>query len=101
MKAKTIALTLALSGFALAATAQTATPVVNTKQKTQRVRIAHGVANGSLTRREAKALKMEQRHIRRVERRAKADGVVTPRERARLARKQKIAGRHITRGKNN
>lgn len=82
-----------------AAKAQTATPVANAKQANQQVRIAHGQANGELTRAEAKALRMEQRHIRRVKRRAKADGTVTADERMKINRKQRRANRHIRRQK--
>lgn len=80
---------------------QDRTPRVNTRQATQQTRIAEGKASGELTRNEAKALRMEQRHIRRSERRAKADGDVTVGERRRLDRKQDRASRHIRRAKNN
>ena len=70
------------------------------RQINQHARIAHGVANGELTRPERRALKAEQRHIRRVKRRAKADGVVTPHEKVRINRKQRRANRHIHQQKN-
>jgi hypothetical protein len=81
--------------------AQSQTPRTDTRQKVQRARIAEGRLDGDLTKREATSLKMEQRHIRRAERRAKADGVVTPREKMRLERKQNRANRHIRRAKHN
>jgi hypothetical protein len=56
---------------------------------------------GEVTPGEATMLKGEQRHIRRLERRAKADGTITPREKLRLERKQNRASRHIHRAKNN
>ena len=74
---------------------------IDKRQTVQRARIAEGVVDGDLTRREARALRSEQRHIRRAERRAKADGVVTGREKTRLNRKQNRANRHIRRTKNN
>jgi hypothetical protein len=77
------------------------TPRADTRQKAQRVRIAHGTANGELTRAERAALKRQQRHIRRTERRAKADGDVTLREKAMLERKQDRASRNIRRAKHN
>ena len=75
------------------------TPIANGRQLNQQSRIAHGAANGSLTHAERKGLKAEQRHIRRVKRRAKADGVVTKEEKLRINRKQRRANRHIRRQK--
>ncbi|MTI23826.1 hypothetical protein E1163_02570 [Fulvivirga kasyanovii] len=72
----------------------------NARQSVQQARIAEGRASGELTRSEARALKAEQRHIRRVERRTKADGEVTPDERERLNNMQNRANRHIRRQKN-
>jgi len=74
-------------------------PGVTGKQLNQQARIAHGQANGELTPFEARALRKEQRHIRRVKRRAKADGVVTAEERIVINRKQRRANRHIRRQK--
>lgn len=71
------------------------TPQVDTRQYGQRARIRNGLATGELNRPEAHRLRREQRHIRRVERRAKADGHVSGRERMKLHRKQKMASRHI------
>jgi len=80
---------------------QDRTPRVNARQANQQTRIAQGQASGELTRSETKALRSEQRHIRRSERRAKSDGNVTMAERRRLDRKQDRANRHIRRAKNN
>lgn len=80
---------------------QERTPRVNTRQAAQQTRIAEGRATGELNRREAVALRTEQRHIRRSERRAKADGDVTMAERRRVERKQDRASRHIRRAKHN
>lgn len=93
----TVCLTAGLFVYDLQA--QTATPAANTRQMNQTARIAHGMANGELTKREARALKAEQRHIRRTKRRAKADGVVTAEEKLRINRKQRRANRHIRRQK--
>ena len=90
--------------FTLAAAvafAQERTPRVNTREAVQQTRIAQGHQSGELTRGETHALRTEQRHIRRSERRAKADGDVTVAERRRLDRKQDRANRHIRRAKNN
>ncbi len=71
------------------------------RQVKQQTRIVHGVQNGSLTHREARHLQRQQRHVRRVERRSKADGVYTAEERRRVERKQNQAHRNIRRKKNN
>ncbi len=68
---------------------------IDARQARQRARIHDGVESGQLTRREATRLRGEQRTIQRQERRARADGVVTPRERAQLNRHQTRASRHI------
>jgi hypothetical protein len=81
--------------------AQERTPRANTRQSVQQTRIAEGKQSGELTRGETKALRAEQRHIRRSERRAKTDGDVTVAERKRLDRKQDRANRHIRRAKHN
>lgn len=81
-------------GVSFFAAAQS-TPKVTKTQVKQTARISHGVANGELTKREAKMLKRQQRHIRNEKRIARADGVVTKRERANIRRDQKIANRSI------
>lgn len=98
---KLIILIPAFALVAAGAFAQDRTPRVNTRQAAQQTRIAEGKQSGELTRGETKALRAEQRHIRRSERRAKADGDVTPGERRRLERKQDRANRHIRRAKHN
>ena len=70
---------------------------VDQRQHNQHARIRHGVASGELTRREAVDAAHNQRHIRRAERRVKADGHVTRRERARLHRRQNQASRELRR----
>ena len=81
------------------ANAQTATPAINQTQKEQRERIQQGVKNGELTVHEKRKLVREQRKIARDEARAKADGVVTPRERATIKAEQRKASAHIAREK--
>jgi len=81
--------------------AQETTPRVDVRQGGQRARIHEGRANGDLTNKEAAALNSQQRHIRRSERRVKADGTVTASESSRLARKQNRANRHIRGAKHN
>lgn len=89
-----VAMTAAAASFA---DAHTSTPRVDRRQVAQHARIRHGVRSGAITRGEAARLRAGQAHVRRVERRAKADGVVTRRERARLDRAQDFQGRRIAR----
>ena len=60
------------------------TPGVDARQERQQNRIAEGVASGQLTPRETARLERGEARIERMEQRAKADGVVTPKERKRL-----------------
>jgi hypothetical protein len=93
-----LALVTTLAG---AAAADPCTPRVDRRQAAQRARIRQGVGSGELTPRETMRLRMGQRHVRRVERRAKADGVVTRGERARLNHAQNRESRRIHRLKHN
>lgn len=97
---------LLLSGlmfaFAYQSAAQTPNvPQVTKRQANQTVRIAEGKASGELTRRESRNLRREQKQIRRMKRVAKADGVVTKKEKAVIHKKQNQANRNIARKKNN
>ena len=74
-------------------------PVVDQRERAQRHRIQHGVATGELTRKETAGARNDQRRIRRSERRAKADGVVTTNEQTRLNHKQNKASRELRRDK--
>ncbi|MCB4359252.1 hypothetical protein [Quatrionicoccus australiensis] len=76
-----VAIALALPVLAFA---QANTPRVDQRQANQEQRIDQGVASGSLTQREANRLENGQQRVDNMENRAKADGVVTKRERARL-----------------
>ena len=75
------------------------TPVIDQREQRQEERIDQGVASGELTRREARRLEAQQTHIDRMENRAKADGVVTGRERARIHQTQDRASARIARNK--
>ena len=96
---------LVVAAFAAltAATAQanTYTPRVDRREARQHARIHQGVRSGELTPREAARLRMGQAHIRRMERRDKSDGIVTPRERVQLNRAQNRQSRRIYRLKHN
>ena len=89
---------IALS-FAFTATAQTATPVVDAREQNQKDRIKDGVKSGELTKKEAANARANQQHIKKVEARAKADGVVTAEERAKLDAKQDKASTRICNNK--
>lgn len=80
---------------------QDTAPRTDKRQVAQRARIADGRRDGEVTSREAAALNVQQRHIRRSERRVKADGEVTVQEQRRLDRKQNRASRTIRRAKHN
>ena len=99
MKRLTVFIAFLFCIFCGVAAAQS-TPTVDARQKAQRARIHDGVESGEVTGKEAARLRAEQRHVRRAERRAKADGQVTPAERAKLHRKQNKVSRDIRRQKN-
>jgi hypothetical protein len=96
---------LAFAAFALLSTGASAesywgwgssqTPGIDRRQADQAQDINRGIRSGSLTSREASELRVEQARIAELERRAKADGVVTGRERAVLRNAQENASRHI------
>lgn len=75
--------------------AQAGTPGIDQRQGNQERRIDQGVASGSLTQREANRLERGQQHVDNMENRAKADGVVTRKERARIDRAQNTQSERI------
>ena len=97
---RSLAFVLAIASLPGLASASITAPPAH-RQVKQNKRIFHGAKSGQLTRREARRLHREQRHIQRTKRRMKRDGVITPRERRRLNRKQNRANRHIYRAKHN
>ena len=82
-------------------TAATSTPRIDRREVRQHARIHQGVKSGELTRPEARNLRKGQRHVHRMEARAKADGKVTPAERARITTAQNHQSRKIYRKKHN
>ena len=93
-----------LTGAALLATTSIAsaheygyggTGDIDARRANQEQRIEQGVRSGELTRGEYFRLETEQARIRQLERQAKADGYVSPAERARLRQAQDDASRHI------
>jgi hypothetical protein len=90
------AMTLLTSGIAYA---QATTPGIDQRQANQERRIDQGITSGQLTEREAARLDKQQNHIDNMENKAKADGVMTKKERARIHAAQDRASRSIARQK--
>jgi hypothetical protein len=91
-----IALSLATLGSAFAQTTPTPnTPRIDSREAKQEQRIDQGVASGSLTQQEADRLNKGQERVAAAEEKAKADGTVTKKERARLTHMQNKQNRHI------
>jgi opacity protein-like surface antigen len=93
---------LAIAAFALAAMTSAAAARdwnsgdrIDQRQFNQQRRIEEGVRSGDITRSEYQHLQAEQARIREMERQAKRDGYVDPKERARLEAAQDAASRHI------
>ena len=89
---------LALVSVSTAGFSQT-TPVVKERQENQQKRIAGGVKSGELTAAETKRLEAREVKIQHDKQEAKADGVVTTKERVKLHREQNRASRSIYRQK--
>ena len=90
-----------LAAAALPVAAQVNTPRVDQREANQQARIQQGVQSGELTSREATKLEKGQAHVQTVEDKAKADGKVTPKERARLTKAQDKQSHKIYRKKHN
>ncbi|CCD91458.1 conserved hypothetical protein [Bradyrhizobium sp. ORS 375] len=71
------------------------TPLIDARQNVQSHRIYNGIASGRLTYPESQQLIRGQLHVQKLENRAKADGVVTPFERARINVAQSVQGARI------
>jgi opacity protein-like surface antigen len=93
----------AVSGIMLLMTgrafAEAETPVIDQRQMNQEQRIDGGIASGQLNEREANRLNKQQEQVNKMENRAKSDGVMTEKERARISAAQARASRPITREK--
>jgi hypothetical protein len=86
-------------GFAVVSLAQTSG--ITERQKHQQKRINKGAKSGELTLKEIFQLETEQVKIQDEKKDAKADGVVTNRERAGILKDQFKASGHIFRAKHN
>ncbi|MBD8528049.1 hypothetical protein [Pseudomarimonas arenosa] len=79
--------------------AQSSAHASEQREHRQQSRVAQGVANGELTRRETVRLWHGQRLVDAKQRRARADGVVTARERIWIHQEQNQQSRRIARQK--
>ena len=68
---------------------------INQRERRQQRRIADGVKDGDLTRKEARKLEKQQAKIHAAEAKAKADVEFTTKERARIQKKENKASRQI------
>lgn len=101
MKIRKLFFALGFAFFAFGLSAQTVTPAVKGRQIQQQKRIAEGVKDDELSRKEVKTLQRDQRRINRSKNKAKADGKVTKAERVALHSRQNRASRKIKRAKHN
>ena len=85
-------------GLSIVSMAQS-TPNIDKRERHQQRRIRRGVRSGSLTRREAHRLERQQARTHAQEAAAKADGVVTGKERRHLRRREARTSRHVYRQK--
>jgi len=76
------------------------TPKLDKRQDKQQARIAQGVNNGELTKKETARMVKGQVQLQRMENRVKSDGVITGIERARLQQKANKESAKIYRNKN-
>jgi hypothetical protein len=75
------------------------TPAIDQRQANQEQRIDQGIAKGQLNQREAERLNKRQERINGMEDKAKSDGIMTKKERARLHAAQNRASKNIHREK--
>jgi phage terminase Nu1 subunit (DNA packaging protein) len=72
-----------------------ATPWIDARQNAQKHRIVNGIASGRLSYGESLQLAHGQAHVQHLENKAKSDGVVTLRERARINFAQSVQSSRI------
>lgn len=90
--------TAILASLVLAVTTGTCfagTPWINARQSAQSHRIFNGIQSGQLTYGETRKLVHGQARVQSLENQAKADGVVTPFERARIHTAQSVQSARI------
>jgi hypothetical protein len=98
---KRILFALGALGLMASTAAADSTSRIDRRENHQLHRITKGVQHGSLNRHETARLVRNQARIQRMERRAKADGVVTPHERRRIREAQNRQNRLIQDAKHN
>ena len=101
MKLKTLLLGIALVTFCAVGFSQTTKKKVNKRQVNQQQRINEGLRTGELTKKEAVQLEHQQKNIQQTKKAAKADGVVTKKEKAIINAKQNNASKNIAKKKHN
>ena len=74
---------------------------INERQQHQRARIADGIQSGEITRQEGKRLAKQQRQIAIKEKRFRADGSLSRKERVKLQRSLSKSSASIYRSKHN
>jgi hypothetical protein len=90
--------TVLIASLVLAVTSATSfagTPLINARQNAQSARIYEGVASGEVNLNEYQKLQQGQTRVQNLENKAKADGVVTPFERARIHAAQNVQSARI------
>ena len=98
---KLASLAALVAAVALPVAAQTSTPRVDQREANQQARIQQGVQSGQLAPKETANLEHGQARVETMEADAKADGKVTPKERAKLAKVQNKQSKKIYRKKHN
>jgi len=100
VKITTIAIAAVIASVA-ASSAFAGTPVINLRQDIQGHRIYNGIASGRLSYGESQRLIAGQEHVSDLKAQARADGVVTPWERAHIQAVQDVQSARIFHLKHN
>ena len=74
-------------------------PRIDQRQTNQEQRVDQGITSEQLNEREADRLNRQQGQINKMEEKAKSDGVMSKKERARIVAAQDRAARHLAREK--
>ena len=101
MKLKALLSGLTLVLFCTVGFAQTEKKPVAKKQAVQQQKIKQGVKSGEQNKKEATKLRAQQKSIAKTKQAAKADGVVTKKEKAVINQNQQKAAGNIARKKHN
>ncbi len=98
---KIIIIAIAIFTLAANAGAQTVRTNENSNLKGERARVKEGIKNGTITKEEAKKIRKEAKDVKRANHRANADGVVTKREKAKIAKQDRQLDGTIAKAKHN